>query len=83
MGVDVGHMQYDRLAQSVPPAYGQLVFAQMCMHRVHRRYGMPVIWFDDARRDPAGSRRTMARWLRGAGGEAPDLALQLHTAVCV
>ena len=36
MGVDAGHMSYERLAQSVPPAYGQLVFAQMCMHRAHR-----------------------------------------------
>ena len=26
MGVDEGHMPYERLAQAVPPAYAQLVF---------------------------------------------------------
>ena len=29
MGVDAGHMPYDRLAQAVPPAYSQWVFSQM------------------------------------------------------
>ena len=38
MGVDEGHMSYERLAQSIPPAYGQLVFTQMCMWRAHRRW---------------------------------------------
>ena len=78
MGVDVGHMAYDRLAQSVPPAYGQLVFSQMCMWRAHRRFGAPVITYDDVLADPAGSRRRLARWLRGAGDERPDAALELR-----
>ena len=69
MGVDVGHMSYERLAQSVPPAYGQLVFAQMCMHRAHRRYGVPLLTFDEKLQDPAGVARQLAFWLRGAGAE--------------
>ena len=35
MDIDVGHMDYERLAQSVPPSYGRLVFAQMCMAKPH------------------------------------------------
>ena len=73
-------MSYDRLAQSVPPAYGQLVFAQMCMHRAHRRFGAPIMTFDQLRARPAECRREMARWLRGAGEAAPDLAVQLSSA---
>ena len=80
MGVDDGHMSYDRLAQSVPPAYGQLVFAQMCMHRANRRFGVPIITFDQSRERPIESRREMARWLRGAGEASPDLAVQLSDA---
>jgi hypothetical protein len=67
MGVDSGHMSYERLAQSVPPAYGQLVFSQMCMRYAHMRFGVPVITFDDLRARPSWARRTMAFWLRGAG----------------
>ena len=67
MGVDVGHMSYERLAQSVPPQYGQLVYSQMCMHQAHDQYGAPIITFDDLRARPSWARRTMAFWLRGAG----------------
>ena len=81
MGVDAGHMSYERLAQSVPPAYGQLVFAQMCMWRAHRRYGVPVVSFDDLEADPVRSRRTLARWLHGAGDERPEVAVELLPAI--
>ena len=70
MGVDVGHMGYERLAQSVPPAYGQFVFSQMCMQEAHAKFGVPRITFDEYRARPHWARRTMAFWLRGAG--APD-----------
>jgi len=30
MGVDVGHMSYPRLAQSIPPYYNRLRYAQCC-----------------------------------------------------
>lgn len=70
MGVDVGHMNYDRLAQSVPPAYGQLVFSQMCMQMAHRKFGVPVISYDQFLENPAKAQRSMAFWLRGAG--APE-----------
>ena len=70
MDVDPGHMSFERLAQSVPPAYGQLVFSQMCMHYAHVRYGAPAITFDEMRKRPGWARRTLAFWLRGAG--APE-----------
>ena len=70
MGVDVGHMSFERLAQSVPPAYGQLVFAQMCMRQAQAKFGAPAITFDEMRASPARSKRQLAFWLRGAG--APE-----------
>ena len=80
MGLDVGHMSYERIAQSVPPAYGRLVYSQMCMARAGSRFGVPAISFDEMLADPAGAKRTMARWLRGAGDERPEAALELVSA---
>ena len=77
MGVDRGHMDYERLAQSIPPDYGQLVFTQMCMARAHAKFGVPVVTFDDFIQRPDESRRLMSRWLRGAGDERPESALEL------
>ena len=69
MGVDVGHMEYERLAQAIPPAYSQLVFSQMCMRIAEARFGAPAITYDEmvARPAQARRRRLMAHWLRGAG----------------
>ena len=78
MGVDAGHMSCERLAQSIPPSYGQLVFAQMCMARAHEKFGVPVITFDDWVARPAESARVLSKWLRGAGASSPDLALELR-----
>ena len=80
MGVDPGTMSYDRLAQAVPPAYGQLIFAQMCMARAHRRYGVPMVSFDDYKARPVESGRVLSQWLRGAGAETPDLAVGFQPA---
>ena len=77
MGLDPGHMSYDRLAQSLPPVYIELVFSQMCMQAAHDLYGAPVITFDDMRARPAAARRELARWLRGAGDAAPSAGLGL------
>ena len=77
MGVDEGHMSYDRLAQAVPPAYAQLVYAQMCMRAAHQEYGCPVVTFDDLRARPIWARRTLAPWHRGAGDDAHDAGLAL------
>ena len=65
--MDPGHMNYERLAQSVPPQYSQLVFSQMCMEQAHRKFGSPRITFDDKRARPSQSMRQLAFWLRGAG----------------
>ena len=52
MGVDVGHMPYPELAQSIPPDYAALVFAQMCMEQARAEFGAPVITFDEMERRP-------------------------------
>lgn len=79
MGVDVGHMGWNRLAQAIPPAYTQLLAAQAVMHEVHNRFGVPIITHDDlvGRAQPSReSKRTMALWLTGAGLDAADAGLQ-------
>ena len=86
MGMDPGHMCYERLAQSVPPHYSQLVFAQMCMWQAAAKFGVPAITFDERWKHPNRSMRTMAFWLRGAGASeatsgqffqpAPELAAE-------
>ena len=70
MGVDIGHMSYERLAQSVPPKYSQLVFSQMCMHQAADKFGTPKITYDEMCARPAWARRVLGFWLRGAG--APE-----------
>ena len=80
MGVDEGHMEYERLAQAIPPAYSQLVFSQMCMAIARERFGAPAITYDDMVREPTRTRRLLAHWLRGAGGESPAAGLELVAA---
>ena len=85
MGMDPGHMSYERLAQSVPPHYSQLVFSQMCMWQAAEKFGAPAITFDEHRARPSQTMRTLAFWLRGAGASeatsgqffqpAPEVAL--------
>ena len=67
MGVDRGAMSYDRLAQALPPAYVELIFAQMCMRAAQDLYGAPAITFDDMLGRPTAARRELSAWLRGAG----------------
>ena len=77
MGVDVDHMSYERLAQSIPPDYGQLVASQMCMRAAERLFGVPVISFDEMRLRPQWARATLARWVRGAGDDRVHAGLSL------
>ena len=77
MGVDVGHMPYDRLAQAVPPAYGQWVFGQMCMRIVESEFGCPAFTFDDMLANPAAAKRTLSRWLVGIGADRPAAGMSL------
>ena len=77
MGVDVDHMGWPALAQSVPPVMAQLVSLQMAMHVAHERYSVPVITFDQMLVSPRQARRTMARWFRGAGDDAVDAGVEL------
>ena len=81
MGVDGGHMSYKTLAQAIPPSYAQLVFAQLCMRQCERWFGVPSITFDERVRRPHWAQQTLAKWLRGAGGERPELGLGLVKAV--
>ena len=77
MGVDVGHMPYEELAQAIPPDYAALIFGQMCMRRAEQEFGAPAITYDDMLRSPAESRRKLALWLRGAGAPSPSIGLTL------
>eukprot|EP00966_Prymnesium_polylepis_P080242 1859153-Prymnesium_polylepis.1 len=76
MGVDAGHMGYDTLAQSIPPAYMQLVYAQMCMRICERQFCVPAILFDERRERPAWAMRQLALWWRGAGETSHTAGLQ-------
>ena len=81
MGVDPHHMPFERLAQAIPPAYAQLVFAQACMERCRAVYGIPAITFDEMLLDKTRSRRRMHFFLRGAGAPGPDAGLDFVPAV--
>ena len=81
MGVDVHHMPYERLAQAIPPAYAQLVFAQACMEKCRVFYGIPVITFDEMLLDRSTARRRMAFFLRGAGAPGPEAGLSFEPAL--
>ena len=58
MGMDRDHMDYNGMAQAVPPIYGQWVFAIACMREVQGEFGLPVITFDEYERRPDESRRS-------------------------
>ena len=82
MGVGVCGVVYERLAQAAPPAYAEYVFGQMCMHAAHERFGSPIITFDEMLERPDSARRELARWLRGAGDDAPSAGLALESGDC-
>ena len=73
MGIDPSHMPFERLSQAIPPSYAQLVFSQACMERCRSEYGVPVFSFDQMLASPDRIRRTLAFWLRGAGGLSPGM----------
>jgi hypothetical protein len=81
MGVDKGHMSYDRLAQAIPPAYTRLIIGQLCMNYVHDRYGVPTISYDEHVASPEATRREVASWLRGSGDDSPDAGLAFRAAI--
>ena len=81
MGVDPGHMSYERLAQSIPPDYAQLISSQMCMHAAGIKFGVPKVTFDESRRRPQWARATLARWLRGAGDDRLPAGLSIEVGV--
>jgi hypothetical protein len=78
MGIESGHMSFERMAQAVPPDYGEWSFGQACMAACERKYGVPRISFDEMRRDPATARKRLHFWLRGAGSDAADIGMQVH-----
>ena len=75
MDIDVGTMEYDRLAQAIPPAYSRLIIGQMCMRAVHDKHGVPMVSFDEFVANPDGSRRKLEQWLRGAGDDSADAGM--------
>ena len=80
MGLDAEHMEFERVAQSIPPAYARYVFAQMCAAAANKWFGVPVITYDAMLEDPLTARRTLEAWLVGAGGESPTLGLRFQPA---
>ena len=80
MGIDEGQMSYTSLSQSIPPAYGQLVFSQMCMHECVRSYGLKAMTYDDMELRPNECRRQMRAWLQGAGEASGMGAVQFAPA---
>ena len=79
MGIEPGHMSFERMAQAVPPDYGEWIFGQACMAACEREYGVPRISFDEMRRDPAAARKRLHFWLRGAGSAEADVGMQVHS----
>ena len=75
MDVDASHMTYDRLAQSIPPAYTRLVTGQACMSEAHASFGVPMVSYDEHVADPDGTSRLLAGWLRGAGDDQSSAGL--------
>jgi len=69
-------MEYDRLAQSIPPAYTRLLTGQACMSVASARFGVPAISYDDHLADPGGTSRLLAGWLRGAGDDSAEAGLR-------
>ena len=76
MGVDDDHMDYEGLAQAIPPVYAQYIFGQACMREVEREFGIPAITYDEMLANRSSARRKMRHWLRGAGGAAPDQGVE-------
>jgi len=77
MGMERGHMSFERLAQSLPPDYIRLVFAQMCMSYVADRFGVTLVTYDEHEKDPIAAKRELEKWLRGAGDDRPEAGLSL------
>ena len=80
MGVDVGHMAYDRLAQALPPAYIQLLYSQMCMRILEQEYGLTPVTFDEYLNDRANAQKQVEMWLRGAGDPSPSAGMVFERA---
>ena len=77
MGVDESHMSWSGLAQSIPPDMAELVAGQLAMSVASSRYGAPPITYDDFEANPSWARRTMRRWMRGAGDDTFDAGLEI------
>ena len=76
MGMDTDHMDYEGLAQAIPPSYAQYIFGQACMREVADRYSIEPITFDQMLANPERSRRLMKHWIRGAGGDNPNQGVE-------
>ena len=80
MGIDDTHMDYEGLAQAIPPVYAQYIFGQACMREVEQEFGIEAITYDEMLAKPRLARRKMRHWLRGAGGAAPDQGVEFSPA---
>ena len=78
MGLDIGHMGFDRMAKAIPPAYASYTLGAMVRHVLQTRFGIRALSFDEARSDWPAAQRQMRLWIRGAGGVSPTLGLRLE-----
>ena len=78
MGLDEDHMDYEGMAQAIPPVYSQYLFGMACMKEVESEFGIPAISFDEMLAHTTRSRRRMAHWLRGAGGASPHQGVEFE-----
>ena len=68
MGVDVGHMSYEELAQAVPPDYAAFIVGQAAQHALTTSFGITTASLDALDAEPRSAQAQMSHWLRGAGG---------------
>ena len=71
MGIDEGHMPFERLAKAIPPAYSAYLMGFFVRHTLRQRYGVEALTYDEALEDMPKARRQMSHMLRGAGGADP------------
>ena len=80
MGLDVGHMPFNRMAKAIPPAYSAYLFGFMVRYALKSRVGVEVPSWDEALSGLPKARREMTHLLRGAGSVNPTQGVELAAA---
>ena len=78
MGLEPGAMSYRDLSQSLPPAYGEYVTAQLVTKALHRNLGVPTINHATAAQNPSFG-EMLQTWAESGCVMNMPLHDQLHT----